>query len=98
MPALQARVIDGSSAVLEPGISRIAFGLVWMMLFRSAICAWFVLCELTILSLTLPLKGGRFAVSWASRSTCGRQSLPRKLLLRTKVYGPPPAARFAGPA
>src|SRR5579863_9560429 len=36
---------------------------------------------------TLPLNGAMFAVSWARRSTWGRQSFPRKLLLSTNVYG-----------
>ena len=87
MPAAHARLIVGLSAVLDPGISMIASGFVWMMLFRSAICAWFVLRELTILTLTLPLNGGSLDVNMASFSTWGRQSLPRKLLLTTNVYG-----------
>ena len=59
----------GLRAVVDPGISRITSGFVWMMLFRSEICAWFVFCELTIFMLTLPLNGATFAVSWASFST-----------------------------
>src|SRR6202142_430144 len=94
MPALHARWIVGLSAVLDPGISRMTFGFVWMMLFRSEICAWFVFCELTIFMLILPLNGARLAVRVASFSTCGRQSLPRKLLLSTKVNGPACAAVF----
>src|SRR5579863_1912511 len=65
-----------------------------MMLLRSEIWASLVSAELTIFTLTLPLNGGMFAVSWARRSTWGRQSLPRKLLLSTNVYGPLCAVAF----
>ena len=59
-----------------------------MMLLRSEICAWLVFWEFTTFIVTWPLNGATPAVNVARRSTWGRQSFPRKLLLSTNVYGP----------
>ena len=50
-------------------------------------CACTVFSATTTLTLTLPLNGASLDVKTASFCTCGRQSLPTKLLLTTKVKG-----------
>ena len=47
-------------------------------------CACTVFSATTTLTLTFPLNGARSDVKTASFCTCGRQSLPTKLLLTTK--------------
>ncbi len=83
MPALQARVRVGLSAAAELASTRMAAGLPWIMSFSEAIWSDVVAPAFWIEKLILPLNGGRFEVRVATRSISGRQSLPRKLLLRT---------------
>src|ERR1700722_159284 len=64
-----------------------AAGLLSMMSLSEAIWSEVVLPAFWIDNWILPLNGGSLAVRVATRSISGRQSLPRKLLLRTILKG-----------
>ena len=76
MPASQARLSVGFSAVDEFAWTMIASGLALMMLLSELIWACSVPSTCSTLRSTRPASGPFSTATWAERSICCSQSLP----------------------